>query len=168
MKFMLQRVISLLIVAAVTCGAWSQSFYLDGHKAVYDSRSNIWLCSVPQEVFGTNWTATVEIDSTWTNVTINGTTVMNGWRYRFANIKGGKKYPFTATTDTATLSGNITFTWLPVIELYGDINSEYSEGTVSINMRGSNRQIHDIPLDRFVDACKRMNEEYTLDLADSF
>lgn len=133
MKFTLQRVISLLIVAAVTCGAWSQSFYLDGHKAVYDSRSNIWLCSVPQEVFGTNWTATVEIDSTWTNVTINGTTVMNGWRYRFANIKGGKKYPFTATTDTATLSGNITFTWLPVIELYGDINSEYSEGTVSIN-----------------------------------
>ena len=54
----------------------------------------------------------------------------------------------------------------PYILVVGD--KEAAEGTVSINMRGSNRQIHDIPLDRFVDACKRMNEEYTLDLADSF
>ncbi|MBP3216037.1 MAG: threonine--tRNA ligase [Clostridium sp.] len=54
----------------------------------------------------------------------------------------------------------------PYILVVGD--KEAAEGTVSINMRGSNRQIHDIPLDRFVDACKRMNEEYTLDLVDSF
>ena len=54
----------------------------------------------------------------------------------------------------------------PYILVVGD--KEAAEGTVSINMRGSNRQIHDIPLDRFVDVCKRMNEEYTLDLADSF
>lgn len=133
MNFSIQRLLVLLTVATVACCAGAQSFYLDGHKAVRDSRTNTWLCSVPQETFGTNWSPVVEFDSTWTDVRINGTMVMNGWQFSFTNIKGGKKYPFTATTDTATLSGNITFTWLPVIELSGDINAEYSEGSVSIN-----------------------------------
>jgi hypothetical protein len=128
-----QRLLTLLVAATLACSAWSQALYLDGHKAVYDSRNNFWLCSVPQEVFNTDWSPVVEYDSTCTNVSINGTTVMNGWRFMFSNIKGGKKYPCSISTDSTVLSGNITFTWLPIIELYGDINSDYSEGTVSIN-----------------------------------
>ena len=133
MNHTIQRLFILLATATAACGAWSQAIYLDGHKAVYDNHSNFWLCSVPQEVFNTDWSPVVEFDSTYTNVTINGTTVMNGWRFMFSNIKGGKKYPCTISTDSTVLSGNITFTWLPIIELYGDIGADYAEGTVSIN-----------------------------------
>ncbi len=54
----------------------------------------------------------------------------------------------------------------PYILVVGD--KEAAEGTVSVNMRGNNRQIHDIPLDDFISVCRRMNEEYTLELADTF
>ena len=133
MNLSIQRLFTLLVAATLACSAWSQTLFLDGHKAVYDSRSNFWLCSVPQEVFNTDWSPVVEYDSTCTSVSINGTTVMNGWRFMFSNIKGGKKYPCTISTDSTVLSGNITFTWLPIIELYGDIGADYAEGTVSIN-----------------------------------
>lgn len=41
---------------------------------------------------------------------------------------------------------------------------EAEENTVSINVRGSNKQIQNVPLDRFVEICKQMNKEHTLEL----
>ncbi len=115
------------------CCALSQPFYLDGHKAVHEGLNNIWLCSIPQEKFDTDWIATIVCDSTWTDITVSGVAVPNGGQVIFEGIKGNKKYPFSATTDDGIISGNITFTWLPVIELNGDFGMEYVEGTVSIN-----------------------------------
>ena len=54
----------------------------------------------------------------------------------------------------------------PYILVLGD--KEAAEGTVSVNMRGSNRQLHDIPLEAFVAGCREMDEEHTLELKDSF
>lgn len=50
----------------------------------------------------------------------------------------------------------------PYILVLGD--KEAQERTVSINMRGSNKQIQDVPLNDFVEMCRRMNSEYTLEL----
>ena len=53
----------------------------------------------------------------------------------------------------------------PYILVLGDKEAE--ERTVSINLRGSNKQIQNVPLDKFIDICVKMNEEYSLDLIDS-
>ena len=53
----------------------------------------------------------------------------------------------------------------PYILVLGD--REAAENTVSINLRGSNRQIQNVPLDKLVEICKKMNEEHTLELIDS-
>jgi len=90
---------------------------------------------VPQECFGTDWTATVELDSTWTDVVINGDTVVNGDTVTFDSIAGGRYYTVSAVIDSCdTISGQLTFTWLPVLELAGDFGYEYTEGTVTLNM----------------------------------
>lgn len=50
----------------------------------------------------------------------------------------------------------------PYIIVLGD--QEASENTVSVNVRGSNKQLQNIPLERFIDICCRLNCERTLEL----
>ena len=53
----------------------------------------------------------------------------------------------------------------PYILVLGDKEAE--NGTVSINMRGSNKQINDVPLNKFIDMCMQLNREHSIDLIDS-
>lgn len=53
----------------------------------------------------------------------------------------------------------------PYILVLGDKEAE--EKTVSINMRGSNKQIQGMPLADFVEMCRLMNSEHTLELKES-
>ncbi|MCR5101405.1 MAG: threonine--tRNA ligase [Butyrivibrio sp.] len=53
----------------------------------------------------------------------------------------------------------------PYILVLGD--KEAAENTVSINVRGSNKQIQNVPLDKFIEMCNKMNNEHTLELIDS-
>ena len=121
------------LAMTTACVAWAQAFFLDGHKAVHDNLNNIWLCSVPQEVFGHEWMPVVTIDSTMTDVIINGTQVVNGDQVLLNQIAGGRLFPFMAKVDGRIIAGNITFTWLPVLELEGEFGNEYAPGTVSLN-----------------------------------
>ena len=52
----------------------------------------------------------------------------------------------------------------PYIIVLGD--SECENETVSINIRG-NKKLNDVPLDKFVELCVKMNEEKPLDIIDS-
>ena len=54
----------------------------------------------------------------------------------------------------------------PYILVLGD--KEASENTVSINLRGSNKQVNNIPLDRFLAVCQKMQKEHTLELIEDF
>ena len=54
----------------------------------------------------------------------------------------------------------------PYILVVGDREAE--ENTVSINVRGSNRQIQNVPLDKFVEVCRSLNEAHTLELTEDF
>ncbi len=54
----------------------------------------------------------------------------------------------------------------PYILVLGDHEAE--QNTVSINMRGSNQQIQNVPLDNFLKMCEKMNNEHTLELLSSF
>ena len=58
-------------------------------------------------------------------------------------------------------------TWKdPYIVVVGD--KEAQEQTVSVNIRGMNRTVYGVPLETFLAVCRRMNEEHTLELADTF
>lgn len=50
----------------------------------------------------------------------------------------------------------------PYIVVVGD--NEAKDRTVSINVRGSNQQLRNVPLDTFLDMCDLMNEEHSLEL----
>ena len=54
----------------------------------------------------------------------------------------------------------------PYILVLGD--KEMAENTVSINMRGSNKQVNNVPLDAFLKVCAKMQKEHTLELTDDF
>ncbi len=133
MKLLSSRLVFSVLAMAAATAMWSQAIYLDGHKAVHDSRNGIWLCSVPQDIFGTDWSPVVEFDTTWTQVTIADSIIANGGQVTLENIEGSKLYPFMAMVGEKVLHGNITFTWLPVLELDGEFGQEYVEGYVSLN-----------------------------------
>ncbi|WP_036610754.1 threonine--tRNA ligase [Oribacterium sp. P6A1] len=54
----------------------------------------------------------------------------------------------------------------PYILVLGDKEAE--ENTVSINIRGTNKQVQNVPLDKFVEICKKLNKEHTLELPENF
>lgn len=124
----------VIIAMATACISWGQAIFFDGHKAVHDSRTDMWLCSVPHEAFEGEWTPVVTFDSTMTSVTVDGMALLSGDQMTFDGITGGHLYPFRATVDgNQAINGNITFTWLPVLELNGEFSNEYAPGTVSLN-----------------------------------
>ena len=127
------RLITAVLAMTAACAAWAQTIYLDGHKAVHDNLNNIWLCSVPQEVFGQDWTPVVTTDGSLTDVVINGTAVQDSSTVLLEQIAGGRLYTFSAMMGGQPVNGNITFTWLPVLELNGEFGNEYAPGTVSLN-----------------------------------
>jgi threonyl-tRNA synthetase len=50
----------------------------------------------------------------------------------------------------------------PYILVVGD--KEAAENTVAVNVRGSNKQLQGVALDKFVVICKKLNAERTLEL----
>ena len=102
---------------------------LSGRVANYDSTTGTWLCSVPQSAFENNWRATIHIaDSHWTDIKINDTAITNDSDYTFVNISQNQSYVISAldTISGQFINQKITFTFLPIVHFYGDINNEYS------------------------------------------
>jgi len=127
----------LLVVMALATGldVAAQQFRVNGNKAVLDTANNVWLCSVPRDGFGTDFATTVEYDSTIVSLSINEVVVASGDSIILADLQGGKDYEVSlVTTDGVAMSGQLTFTWLPIIEVTGTIGDEYSRGTVTVNM----------------------------------
>ena len=125
----------LVVLAFVLAGliAWAQPLNIGGHRAVQDNRNGIWLCSVPQSLFGSDYNATVNYGDSISDFKIDGVEVANGGAYTFAAIAGGKNYPVTFVLNDEVVAGDITFTWLPVVELKGTFGHTYSYGTVTVN-----------------------------------
>ena len=121
---------TLVLMSAVS---WAQSFNIGGHKAVQDNRNHIWLCSIPQDNFGNDFTATVNYPDSLSEFAIDGIAVANGDTVVFASVEGGKDYTLTAYVGDSLITGGITFTWLPIVELEGTFSSNYSYGTVTVS-----------------------------------
>ena len=129
----LSRFALVLIAMLTACTTWAQTIFIDGYKAVRDNLNNRWLCSVPKERFGTDWDAVITFDDTCAMCTIDGMLALNGDSVTFMDVTGGKDYPMQAIVGDSIISGSITFTWLPILELNGEFSNEYAPGTVSLN-----------------------------------
>ena len=123
--------LTMCILAGVT--GWAQEIVIGGHRAVLDTLNNIWLCSIPQSQFGQNFSATVTYDEDFRALVIDGAAVSNGGTYVFSRVQGGKNYTVTAYKGQELITGHITFTWLPIVELEGDFGNYYHYGTVRVS-----------------------------------
>ena len=130
MKKQLLLTMALVLTAAASV---AQTLNIGGHRAPLDTLNNIWLCSVPQSMFGQDFTATVNFGDELGFLFINDTAVNSGDEVTFEAIEGGKEYPVTVQLGDSLYSGAITFTWLPIVELFGDFNNTYSYTEIYIS-----------------------------------
>ena len=125
MKYLLTVIISIISTAVFA------QISIDGRPVIYDSESNIMLVTIPKEDFGKSKRYDIKLDEGWSNLKINGTSVSNS--YYFSSISGGKKYSMTIKNkDQFVVTSNITFTFLPIVQLTGNFGYEYQEGIVSL------------------------------------
>ncbi len=118
-----------------TLTSWGQLINIGGHRAVPGNvkTDKVWLCSISQSYFGTDFTATINYGDSISDFAIDSVMVANGEEFVFENVEGGKQYAVTAMMNDEEISGYITFTWLPLVELYGDFSQFYHYGSVVVN-----------------------------------
>ncbi len=130
----MKKQLLLMMVLMLTCAtAWGQTFNIGGHRAVRDTINNMWLCSIPQSHFGEDYIATVSFGDDVTDLAIEGEPVANGDEVTFAQVAGGTHYTVTGHMGDSLITGYITFTWLPLVEINGEPVNKYVYGTVTVS-----------------------------------
>lgn len=125
----------LLAIAMLSCVAVQAQITLGSRRAVCDSLTGDWLCCVPQSTFGQDFETTLNLPATWADITIDGDTVMAGTSYTFKQVSGERKYALVAhQADSVTISGNICFTFYPILELTGTFTDDYQITDVIANL----------------------------------
>ena len=122
-----------LAVMLTAMASWGQTFNIGGHRAPLDTLNHMWLCSVPQSLFGNDFEAVISYDESITSLFIEDAEVANGETFVFTGIEGGKQYPVLAMMGDSVYNGSITFTWLPIVELTGTFGNNYSFGSVTVS-----------------------------------
>ena len=130
MRKQLFMAMALLLTAATSV---AQTLNIGGHRAPLDTLNHIWLCSVPQSQFGQDFATTVNFGDELTDLVIEGVALNNGDSITFDSIAGGKLYVVTANMGDSLITGSVTFTWLPIVELFGKFNKTYSYGNVIVS-----------------------------------
>ena len=109
---------------------------IDGRGLAYAESIDTYLCTLPLENFGSDYTATIDYTPKEGNseLRIIGQVVAPGSTYTFRNVSGGRNYLFAITqADGSTVSKNVTFTSLPVVKMYGSFSNTYSEGRITVH-----------------------------------
>lgn len=130
MKKQLLLALTLLLVASTSV---AQTLNIGGHRAPLDTLNHMWLCSVPQSMFGQDFATQVNFGDELTDLVIEGVAVNNGDSVTFEAIEGGKQYVVTTQMGDSLFTGYVTFTWLPIVEMFGDFMKTYSYGTVIVS-----------------------------------
>ena len=120
-----------IVLTAATSVA--QTLNIGGHRAPLDTLNHMWLCSVPQSLFGQDFATTVSFGDELNDLVIEGVAIHSGDSITFDSIAGGKPYVLTAMLGDSLITGSITFTWLPIVELFGEFKKSYTYGDVIVN-----------------------------------
>ena len=128
-----KRFLLAMAILLTAAASWGQTFNIGGHRAPLDTLNHVWLCSIPQSLFGGDFETTVTYDDAISGLMIDGTEVQSGGTFMFAGIEGGKMYAVQAMMGDSLYTGNITFTWLPLVELTGTFGNNYTRGYVTVS-----------------------------------
>ena len=122
----------LLAACLITSMTSYAQFKINGKSVVYDKLSNIYMTSIPEEMFGKDYAAiiTLDTDSAWNNLSIENTKIGNS--FVFKEIEGNKEYTLKAKKGQQDINTKITFTFLPIINLKGTFDYNYSNGKLSL------------------------------------
>jgi len=123
---MKRQLLLAMTIVLTAMASMAQVLHIDGHRAPLDTVSHTWLCSIPQSLFGNDFDAQVTYGEELSEVVIDGVAVANGEVFTFDGIEGGKQYTVTAHMGDSLITGSITFTWLPIVELFGNFTDFYS------------------------------------------
>lgn len=107
---------------------------IKGRTPIYVESLDLYLCSITEKNFGTNFTDTIAYTPKdgYGNMVIDGTLVPNGSTYTFENVSAGKTYKISFSNGTETIEKSLTFTSLPVVRITGEFNNAYSQGTIIV------------------------------------
>ena len=147
---------AMLVACALLCPVESRAqLYLNGTPAFVDNTSSVILFSIPQESYGEDFTATVQVDpsSGWHNITVNGKSLKNN-PITFEAVSGDKSYLVRAIKDGKQLVRRLQFTYLPIVQIVGDIGYDYTSAHVNMLVPGA-------PLDSAMTAMIKWRGGYT-------
>ncbi len=111
----------------------SGQIFINGNSTFSDSLSNTILYSLPQESFGQDLTATVQVDtaSHWQDITVAGQPLTDH-PITFQDIEGGKVFLVRATCDNKPIVKRLMFTFLPIMSIEGDVGYDFVDATVTL------------------------------------
>ena len=132
-KVCCRHIALVLVVILLFPAAAHSQVTLNGKPAFSDSLSNILLYPIPQECFGEDFTAVVQVDTAthWHNITVNGQSLVNN-PITFNDIDGGKSFLIRAMSDHGPVVKRLQFTFLPIMSIDGDIGYDYVDAHVSL------------------------------------
>lgn len=129
---------TLLALALALSGAGAAAqVALNGKPLTPDLSRNRYLCPAPQNRFGQSFSAVVTLDpdSAWTEVAINGTTVGNKQTCTFARLDGTTAHRITARRpDGSRVDAQLMFTSLPLLHIIAPpFSTEYQPATLILS-----------------------------------
>ena len=102
---------------------------------VYVASLDYYLCTIPLDNFGQNYTATInyELRDGYANLRIGNREVKPGDQFTFTNVQGESSYRLRFRSDEGnTLEKEVRFTSLPIVRLYGSFDYDYQEGSIIV------------------------------------
>jgi spore coat protein H len=111
------------------------SILLGIHGPVYDQRGKIYIYSLPSQNMDSNYTCPITYKKVAgaSALYINNVEVDSGSTYTFNNVTANAIYTLKAIdAEGTTITTNITFTTLPIVQIYGTFGNEYTAGTIRV------------------------------------
>lgn len=129
----------LFLCAAFYALTMSAQLTIDGKRPVYDSRSNTFLLTLPDTVFGKNFTAPAVVDDTVGWVSINGLQVRDN--VAFPVVNGEVDYKMVYLAGNKVKTAILRFTYLPILSLNGEFSDTYTLGDLQMTMPDSHETL---------------------------
>ena len=126
----MKRILFSIILIGLTCYIQAQ-LVINNHTVYYDSHTNTWLATIPENMFGKDCQLTVTLQDGYKKIIIDNELVNNQHIFKKINAESIYETSITDTNDN-TITGVIQFTFLPIVHLNGEFGYEYQQGIVSI------------------------------------
>ena len=111
------KILSVLVALLVAMSASGQVLF-DGKRPAVDYLTGSLLISVPEIVYGGDYTAQVTLEDSVTRCVIDGVVVSDS--FTFNNVQPDATYQLQVYRGSVVLNANIQFTYWPVIQIYGN------------------------------------------------